>query len=321
VSEPPGLWAVHLVRIGEPLASLERFATSYERHPAGVEHRLAILYKGFVGDEDALAPYRAAVAALRHDELHVSDEGFDLTAYATAGAQLDADRYLFLNSHSEIVCDGWLALLDAAHGRSEVGIAGATGSWASHASLARFFLRLPSPPYSGLLGSPGHVSAILSSLATRTGEEVAAPGAARSFSRRVVNGLANLPDTMRLMRSCERFPAFHVRTNAFLIGRELLAGLTGFTLDRKLDALALEGGRHSITSQVEARGLKAVVADRFGGVWERERWAQSETFWQGEQRGLIVADNQTRLYADGDAERRRLLARYAWGELAEPGRG
>ena len=51
-----------------------------------------------------------------------------------------------------------------------------------------------------------------------------------------------------------------------------------------------------------------------------ERWAQSRTFWQGDQEGLMVADNQTCLYSNGAPERRRLLSAFAWGREAEPPR-
>ena len=40
--------------------------------------------------------------------------------------------------------------------------------------------------------------------------------------------------------------------------------------------------------------------------------------WQGEQRGLLVADNQTDTYEHADAGRRLLLSQYAWGTRAAP---
>jgi hypothetical protein len=39
--------------------------------------------------------------------------------------------------------------------------------------------------------------------------------------------------------------------------------------------------------------------------------------WQGAQEGLLVADNQTRSYVAGDANRRRLLSSFAWGRSAD----
>ena len=43
-------------------------------------------------------------------------------------------RLAFLNTFSEILADNWLAHLDAALDRADVGVVGATGSWQSLAS-------------------------------------------------------------------------------------------------------------------------------------------------------------------------------------------
>ncbi len=61
-----------------------------------------------------------------------------------------------------------------------------------------------------------------------------------------------------------------------------------------------------------------LVADRDGAVYDQEQWPLSRTLWQRDQEGLMVADNQTRSYAHGDMERRRLLSAFAWGRQADP---
>lgn len=314
---PGGLCVVHLVRAGEPASSVRRFLRSYAGNPAGADHRLVLLYKGFE-DETALAPYRGAAEEVPHEEVHVSDAGFDLTAYRAGAEALRAERYCFLNSHSEILAGRWLELLSGALDRPGVGVAGATGSWTSHASLARLLLRLPSP-YGGLIGSPADVTRVLAEMegSAPPTESAEAPGR-RSPARRALDVLSGLPHALRSMASFPAFPNRHLRTNAFVIDHAVLAGLTGFALRTKFDAHKLESGRAGITRQLEAAGLRAVVVDGFGGVWEDERWPASETLYQGEQGGLIVADNQTRAYAEGDDERRLLLSRCAWGRLAAP---
>ncbi len=318
MSLPGGLCVVHLVRAGEPAGSLRRFLDSYARNPAGADHRLVLLYKGFE-DDAALAPYRGAAGEVPHEEVHVSDAGFDLTAYRAAADELCAERYCFLNSHSEILAGRWLELLAGALDRPAVGVAGATGSWTSHASLARLLLRLPSP-YGGLIGSPADVTRVLAEMEgpAPAGEPAEGPAGRRSPPRRALDVLGGLPHAIQSMASFPAFPNRHLRTNAFVIAHTVLAGLTSFALRTKFDAHKLESGREGITRQLEAAGLRAVVVDRFGGVWEDERWPASETLYQGEQGGLIVADNQTRAYAEGDDERRLLLSRCAWGRLAAP---
>ena len=79
-----------------------------------------------------------------------------------------------------------------------------------------------------------------------------------------------------------------------------------------------EGGKDSLTSQVLRRGLKALVVGKDGRAYEPDEWHLSETLWQGEQRNLLVADNQTRDYATGSTRQRTFLSRFAWGDKAAP---
>jgi hypothetical protein len=114
------------------------------------------------------------------------------------------------------------------------------------------------------------------------------------------------------------FPARHIRTNAFMAERKLLSETLGAGLRRKVDAHRLESGTHGLTRAVERAGLRAVVVDRSGRQFEVEDWPESDTFWQGEQHGLLVSDNQTETYRRASTRRRHLLSTYAWGERAAP---
>jgi hypothetical protein len=118
-----------------------------------------------------------------------------------------------------------------------------------------------------------------------------------------------------------KFPAPHIRTNGFMLTAETLERLDTPVPARKADTYRLESGRRSITSQVRGLGLAARVVDRDGRAHEPAAWADSRTFWRADQDQLMIADNQTRLYADGDTRERRALERYAWGTAAVPGPG
>jgi hypothetical protein len=133
--------------------------------------------------------------------------------------------------------------------------------------------------------------------------------------------LRSVPHALRLTAAIAPFPAPHLRTNAFLVRHRDFIRLDGFAVATKLQAHAVESGRRSMTRQLAARGLRAVVVDRVGNVHDSERWPASETFWQGRQQGLIVADNQTELYQRADADSRLALSRLAWGALARAGEG
>jgi hypothetical protein len=111
----------------------------------------------------------------------------------------------------------------------------------------------------------------------------------------------------------EPFPNPHLRTNCFALERELLLSLEWPTGLTKLQAVALEGGSNSLTRQVQARGLEAVVVGRDGVAYPPDRWRESATFRSGEQANLLVSDNRTRHYQEGGPLVRRGLAWLAWG--------
>lgn len=115
-----------------------------------------------------------------------------------------------------------------------------------------------------------------------------------------------------------RFPNPHLRTNAFTIDRELFLSLDVGELRRKADAYQFESGRRSMTRQLNHRGLRSVVMDRFGRAWEVDEWRLSGTFWAGEQSSLLVGDNQTRKYADATEGMRHRLRAAAWAGGVAP---
>lgn len=139
-------------------------------------------------------------------------------------------------------------------------------------------------------------------------------GATASFE----SALSAAPRPLRpmLRRHYQPFPNPHVRTNAFMIERDLMLALDWPRTGRKRLALELESGRGSITRQVWARGLQALVVGRDGTSYECTRWHASRTFRSGSQENLLIADNRTRQYAEADAARRSQLARLAWGDSA-----
>jgi hypothetical protein len=130
--------------------------------------------------------------------------------------------------------------------------------------------------------------------------------------------LATLRQLPEMLLHYEPFPAPKLRTNAFAIRHETLRELPLFAVRSKQDAYWLEGSRESLTRSLERLGMTSLVVDRAGAVYGPERWDRSRTLWQGDQEGLLVADNQTLHYTHGDFELRHLLSTLAWGVCADP---
>jgi hypothetical protein len=302
---------VHLVRRANGLRSLREFVAAFRRYEAGTEYELVLAMKGFRSRSEA-EPYLAEAADLRPEILSFPDVGFDVGVFLATAARLRRTRYCFLNSHVRPACDGWLAMLDSALQRPDVGLVGPFGSWASFHSWLTYSMGLPSA-YRGVLPPPSLVRALLREmeLEQREGERRSALASLRTRLRLLLQVPEELLDF-------EPFPAHHMRTSAFMIAHAVLAEMPLFVVRSKMDAYALESGSHGFTRQAERMGLRALVVDRAGVTHEHPAWDRSQTFCQGGQERLLMVDNRTLLYERGDPARRRLLAALAWGTPVDP---
>lgn len=122
-----------LYRFAEGEFSARAFLESYRAHHAGIEHDLHVILKGFP-DATSCAAARTLFAPLSANLIELDDAGYDIGSYLAAARQVANKRLAFLNTFSEILADDWLAHLDAALDRADVGVVGATGSWQSLAS-------------------------------------------------------------------------------------------------------------------------------------------------------------------------------------------
>lgn len=268
--------------------------------------------KGF-GSVAESEPYLDMASDLSPEALYFPDEGLDLGTYFAAAARLRCHRYCFLNSYSELLADGWLAKLERALAEPDVGMAGATGSWASNRSWVAYVLRMPSAYRELFPGRDVARKVFLEIDLERAGVS------SRSFWETLSVKLQVMPHLAGQLIAYEPFPAYHLRTNAFVISHEMLTRLQLHAIGGKMDAYRLENSRSSITRQIQRLGLRTVLVDREGELYDHHRWDASQTLWQGAQEGLLVADNQTRSYASGNDDRRLVLSTFAWGPRARPG--
>ena len=297
----PRIGVVHLIRRANGIGSFQRFLESYRAHPAGLEHDLVLIFKGFASRKD-VREYDPLLTALSHRRIDVTDYGYDLGAYLKAIKRLDYDCYCFLNSFSRIRADNWLAHLYRALTLPGVGIAGATGSFESFSENSR-----QRDAKLGELGFRGRVGFMVRHVA-----------GAPTFTACALRLAAWILGAMGIWKFSFFFPGFpnaHIRTNAFMASHEVLARMRAGPLWIKFFNYLFESGHQSITNQIAAIGLRSVIVGHTGRVYERDEWPSSATFWQSEQQNLLVADNQTERYANADSDCRAALSRRAWGNL------
>lgn len=295
---------VHLVRRKNGIAPFERFLASYRQHPVGMSHDLVLIFKGFPFGS-CTQGYDRLLYDVPHRRIYLADFGFDLRPYFRAVALLEHRYLCFLNSFSRILDRDWLVKLYRWASADGVGVAGATASYQSFSTSnaerdrtlramswsARFHWRI------------GHV------FKDRQPRLIAQRAAAWML------GGAGLWDPARYFPP---FPNYHLRTNAFMSRRETLARVRIGPVFTKLSAFMFESGRESLTNQIMDLGLRPVVVGRDGTGYEKERWHLSNTFRQGIQENLLIADNQTDAYEAANTEERAKLSALAWGGLARP---
>jgi hypothetical protein len=81
----------------------------------------------------------------------------------------------------------------------------------------------------------------------------------------------------------------------------------------KLDAFYFESGPCSMTRQVLVSGSEVLVVGRNGRGYSPKHWTTSDTFWQGTQSNLLVADNQTRSFSALPWPERHEVVLRTWG--------
>lgn len=295
------LCVVHVARAQNGIEPFKRFLESYRANPGGVEHDLLIVFKGFHLGQDT-SEYLDLLSQSEYLTFHISDKGFDITAYFAAFWRYSKQyRYFcFLNSNSIILDRDWLRKLHEHICKPSVELAGATGSWESHGSQTISWwevLNVAQQHYRVYKNKPFWKRAIL------------ALAAVLNYCQSV-----DVWDFRLTPVYFDPFPNYHLRTNVFMISSQTMKGLRCPTLQNKLDTYNFESGKNGLTKQILRKGAKVIVVGRDGIGYEKEAWNISKTFRQSEQENLLVADNQTRDYQCGTPERREYLSSITWGE-------
>lgn len=280
----------HLVRELNGLEPFRNFIESYRAHEAGVAHDLLIIFKGFGAGPDLPRDYEVILDGIPYRSFFVPDEGFDLGPYFAAAKHFHYRYFCFLNSFSVILCDGWLLRLYRHAAREGVGLVGATGSYESAYTNILRSLRLNMPARFYLWWRP-------------------------AYSKQLLREWRGLRKALRYRLEYAPFPNYHIRSNGFMMARDMMLKLRVGNLRSKREAEKFESGRSSMTRQVSAMNLAALVVGRDGEGYQKERWYESCTFRSGEQRNLLIADNRTRQYVEADPNTKKVLSEYAWGDI------
>jgi hypothetical protein len=337
MSTAPRAAVVYLARKAEGLEPLERFASAYRRHPAGEDHDLVVIYKGFEPGDAELADAERAFADLHSRSLFIDDQGIDITAYLDAAERLEHDEICFLNTFSEPDDDHWLRKLLDNLRRDGVGIIGATGSYESLRSsmdllskvvwlcaarniewderLARYYRWLLESQFPAWL-----TGARRPGLARRLVTAVAGPPDYRRHDRDYAVHWTAVTQPNAPIEWAPLFPEFpnpHIRSNCFAIQRRRLLSFDFPKIVTKMEGCRFESGYNSLTARVRQSGLAALVVGKDSVGYDVADWPASRTFRLGDQRNVLVTDNQVRNFKDYSAEERATHVLMTWGDYVD----
>lgn len=318
---------VYLARYAEGVEPVRKFIDSYKRHPAGIHHDLFIVWKGFPNNDPTGFPQKAVCNEVAHRSITMTDEGLDLTAYDIASRQIDHEFILCLNTFSQIESDNWLQKFHTHIAQPNVGVVGSTASFESLGLSMKgmnkaVWMCLQDIPYDPLY-------------ADIWGQEIVkhAPRWLTHASgrrwRRMVYNLTGWRKKHALRHHIsfehawrvhgvpyEGFPGFpnpHIRSNAFMIRRDLLRALMPSRISTKTEAFEFESGKSGMTSQVLRLGLKALIVGNDSKAYDVPEWKDSFTFRRGAQNNKLVADNQTKAFDTMNDTQRMLAESWTWG--------
>jgi len=282
---PSDVCVVHLIWAPLGIDPLKNFLQSYSFYRAGIDHDLLIIFNGFNSEQD-LVEYKNLLSNYQYKSLLLWKFRLDIESYFAVSKNFKYKYFCFLNSYSRILDHEWLLKMYSYISKEDVGLVGATGSWES---LYTNFMN-------GL---------------TMIEDKV--------FLRRMVKWCKQNIKKMKRKYRFDPFPNYHIRTNGFMISREVMRKIHTGLIFRKTDAYKFENGKGSMTKQIMNMGLKVLVIGKDGKGYEKEEWYKSETFRQGSQKNLLIADNQTTIYAVADPETKRILSHRTWGDRAYVG--
>jgi glycosyltransferase involved in cell wall biosynthesis len=334
---------VYLARCVDGPDAFHAFVKSYRTHPAGRDHDLVVIYKGYE-DESELAKAKDIFKGIQNFEVVISDEGFDINAYLHAANKLNHEYYYFMNTFSVIQTDDWLRKLFDYAVKDDVGLVGVSGSYESLYTSYQLIHKVmflcnqigldyheAIPRYYDFIVKNNQLWIDLK-LDTRTrfgsGAKGYVKGKIEKFRQiwymKTFKYIYKVQSHLKLKYSeFIEFPSFpnpHIRSNGFMVSKEILDQYPLRPIVQKLDACYFESGANSLTSFVLNRGFRAVIVGRNGDGYDIDRWAESGTFRLGEQENLIQTDNQTQTFIDMLPEVRYTHQRMTWGDYLAPKR-
>ena len=259
------------------------FLISYKKYSPGFEHNLVLLFNGATGLDDT-EPFREISRQFNLSCDSISKQSsLDLEAYFWVAKQFNSTYFLFLNSFCVILDDNWLLKLIKHMNDARVGIVSPSGSYQSFYNTVFF---------NNSWKWNNH----------------------QSLKENYLKYKLLIKAVLYWRFLFPPFPNPHIRTNAFLIRRELFLSLKRKKIRNKFMAYRLESCYNSINRQIIKKGYDVLIVDKGGRAYKIKEWNSTKIFWKGKQEDLLISDKQTEYYLSSNEKTKNELSYLAWGK-------
>jgi hypothetical protein len=237
-----------------------RFVESYKKHPAGCEHELMIIKKGFQEHEHIWNEWIKQldgfpITIYEYPDIHY------VFGYLRIIMEEYPDRYILTcMSNATIRVDNWLDL------------------YMRHAKPDRIF------------GSGGCYGALFGVLQMKF----------LYLYNKLLSYFGIYRKTYLNTDNYFLFPVPTLRTSGFMVPPNLLKSITFWPKAEHLNCreheFLFEAGKYSLSVQAKIAGYSLMVVSADGKAYPMERWRESSTLITGNQKNLIIADHWTQYY-------------------------
>ena len=278
-----------------------RFVDSYKKHPAGYEHELFNIKKGYQEHEDVWDAWVRQLDGIPFQIRAYPDRHF-VFGYVRNLMEEFPDRYILVcNATSEIRVDQWLDLyMRHANPNRILGTMGSYGS-VCHGQTSRIIATTPFTLK----------NLIRSSSATR-----------RQWWRQFLQFLGyDFPSQSQETIITGKYfyppPNPHLRTTGLMLPPRLLERIFYWPRSEdiytKNDEYYFEHGKFGLTVQALLTGMEPLVVGANGQAYTIREWSQSGTFMSDEQNNLIINDWCSRLYENFSLKEKKNYFKAVYG--------
>jgi hypothetical protein len=275
-----------------------RFVESYKLHPAGLEHDLIIIRKGFGEHELEWKSWSSLLNGITYECRSFPDEHYTF-GYMRLVIEEHPERYiLFLLSSCEILVDNWLSLF-----MKHAGIKKVLGCGGTYSSLNAVFLdkrRITCSPFS------------ISVLRNNFCRKCCPHGITTTNIKSLINRFKfNIKLRLRRFgviskheRFCRAnfypFPNPYLHTAKFMIPPHFLDNISHWpevsSISSKNTEFLFESGKQSLTNQAIRAGYEVLVIGADGVAYPIDKWKESKTFFSYNQENTVIGDHYNRCY-------------------------